>query len=396
MGFLVLGWSNNGSPCCQDKRVVRRLTQPEVAERFAAAGLELLDDYVNSTTPLKYRCMTCGYMGTTANSSVQQGHGCRACGYQTVRRKLMDQKTDLEKIEALYAAANVTPLEPWVNAGTPRLVRCNKCGDEHKVRYSNIYSGQGGCRPCARALIGQAQRVPLNVIDAVLGSKNLERVGEYLGGDNRLMVRCLECGSQNGVLLRELTNPKKNRSGCRDCGYRKMGESKVLPAEIVDQAFAAAMLEPLEPYVSATTARLCRCLKCGRQVSPAYNSIQQGQGGCKYCAPGGLDRTAPGVLYLMLNSSFATIKIGVTSTKARRRRIEAHTEHGWELVHTWSFDDAAQAELIETAVLWWWRKTLGAPIAMRPVDMPQAGYSETAALVHVTIEETIDFVDSMR
>ena len=28
----------------------------------------------------------------------------------------------------------------------------------------------------------------------------------------------------------------------------------------------------------------CRCGRCGREVQPRYNSIQQGGGGCKFCA----------------------------------------------------------------------------------------------------------------
>lgn len=46
----------------------------------------------------------------------------------------------------------------------------------------------------------------------------------------------------------------------------------------------ASGLEPLEPYKSAVSPWLCRCLECGQNVSPMYNTIQQGHTGCKSCA----------------------------------------------------------------------------------------------------------------
>jgi hypothetical protein len=41
--------------------------------------------------------------------------------------------------------------------------------------------------------------------------------------------------------------------------------------------------EPLEPYKNALTKWKCRHVKCGSIVSPRYNDIQQGKGGCKNC-----------------------------------------------------------------------------------------------------------------
>lgn len=45
-----------------------------------------------------------------------------------------------------------------------------------------------------------------------------------------------------------------------------------------------AGLEPLEEYKSATSPWLCRCLNCNAEVSPMYNTIQQGHSGCRACA----------------------------------------------------------------------------------------------------------------
>ncbi len=41
--------------------------------------------------------------------------------------------------------------------------------------------------------------------------------------------------------------------------------------------------KPLEPYVNALTKWKCKHLECGKTVSPRFNDIQQGKGGCKPC-----------------------------------------------------------------------------------------------------------------
>jgi len=45
-----------------------------------------------------------------------------------------------------------------------------------------------------------------------------------------------------------------------------------------------AGLKPLAPYNSSSTPWLCKCLKCGKEVTPNFNSVKSKGSGCKYCA----------------------------------------------------------------------------------------------------------------
>jgi formylmethanofuran dehydrogenase subunit E len=370
-----------------------RLMDVDVVDAvFVAAGMEPLEPYKGANVARKCRCLKCGTIGSPRYGSLQSGKGgCRPCGYEIVRTKLRSQKTNLAAIDAVFERANVTPLEPWVNANTPRLSRCNVCGNEARIRYGNLWSGQGGCRPCAAKARGLAQRNPDEVVDAVFRDHNLEPLEPYPGTDVKRRCRCLDCGATVETMYKEIAAGK--RSGCRFCGYAKLGKSMMLPEQLVDALFAAKGLEPLEPYAGASVPRRCRCTKCDREVSPQYASLKQGQGGCKFCAPVGLQRAAPGILYLMRHEAFCALKIGVSSTEARRNRIKAHEDSGWELVRSWDLADAALAETVETVMLSHWRKTLGAPPALLPSDMPQGGYSETVAMLHTTEDEASRFVD---
>jgi len=61
-----------------------------------------------------------------------------------------------------------------------------------------------------------------------------------------------------------------------------------MPAKIDSKVAVALMkkagLKPLEPYVDSKKPWKSKHIKCGRVVSPTYNAIQRGQGGCIFCA----------------------------------------------------------------------------------------------------------------
>ena len=57
---------------------------------------------------------------------------------------------------------------------------------------------------------------------------------------------------------------------------------KLDPEDAVN-VMLAADLTPLEPYNKATTKWKCKCNKCGNTVSPTYHQIKNGDGGCSNC-----------------------------------------------------------------------------------------------------------------
>ncbi len=91
----------------------------------------------------------------------------------------------------------------------------------------------------------------------------------------------------------------------------------------------------------------------------------------------------------MSNTDYQAAKVGVTTTASRTDRLDRHTQEGWQLIQTWDVATGADAEDIETSILRWWRDDLEAPEAMTPDDMPQGGYTETAPLVLVDLDETV-------
>lgn len=62
-----------------------------------------------------------------------------------------------------------------------------------------------------------------------------------------------------------------------------------------------AGLKPLEPYVNSKHPWKSMHIKCGRTVSPTYNAINRGQGGCAYCAGLKVDPREAKELFLSKN-----------------------------------------------------------------------------------------------
>ena len=106
-----------------------------------------------------------------------------------------------------------------------------------------------------------------------------------------------------------------------------------------------------------------------------------------------MDYTAPGIVYLMHHPDLFCLKVGVSTTAAKQIRVDAHGKTGWVIIQTWDTPTGDDAERIEQQVLAWWRNELGAPAALTKAEMPSGGWSETAALIHVDIDWTIDRVN---
>lgn len=50
-----------------------------------------------------------------------------------------------------------------------------------------------------------------------------------------------------------------------------------------------ASAEPLGPYPGASRPWPCRCLRCGRQITPRLDNVRTGCGPCRYCSGQGVD-----------------------------------------------------------------------------------------------------------
>jgi hypothetical protein len=436
--------ARTGSRCkyCTKKA----LTPEDAEERMRAAGLEPLDPYPGSSEPWMCIHLECGSIVTPRYSHIQQGRrGCPRCSRAYVADLL---RADPGEAAALMRLSGLEPLEPYPGRNNvPWKSRHLVCGREVAPTYASITQGQGGCRPCARERLARLFRIPDDEARQVMVESGFVPATPYPGRSHEPWEsRCITCERSSSPTLSNVKNgakciycqgkklepdevaafmrraglepltpyPGKN-SGDWPCRHVACGREVTTRYSLVrdgnsgcvycnggriHEADATAImlqrgLTPLEPFPGSSRPWRCIHISCGREVTPTYSNVAAGGGGCKSCSDSSFDYNAPGVIYLLRHRDFYAVKIGITTSSARTSRVKEHQRFGWELVMSWDTATGLDAELIEQAVLSWWRKDKGAPAALDRMMMPSGGYTETASLVHVDVEETVARVQAM-
>ena len=118
---------------------------------------------------------------------------------------------------------------------------------------------------------------------------------------------------------------------------------KVKPEAAVE-VMRAAGLEPLVEFPGSGTPWLCQCMKCSAEVKPRYSGVQQGQGGCSACASG-FSSIALSMVYLMAHPAYQALKVGICNVGTGR--VDFHQRDGWELLTLVDTDTGDEARTIE-------------------------------------------------
>jgi hypothetical protein len=119
--------------------------------------------------------------------------------------------------------------------------------------------------------------------DAVgtMRAAGLEPLEPHPGSSKPWRCRCDGCGKE---VSPQHHNVQRGQGGCRFCAPNAALDPDEAKATMREHG-----LEPLDLYPGACKPWRCRCLTCEREVRPLYSSIQQGQGGCRFCARQAVD-----------------------------------------------------------------------------------------------------------
>jgi recombinational DNA repair protein (RecF pathway) len=477
--------NNRTHPCvyCSKKKV-----HPDDAVKLMRdAGLEPLEPYPGSNSKWKCKHLNCGAIVYPAYSWIVSGQGgCLKCGYAENKRK---QMTPEDEAIAFFKSRGFTPLVPYPGGNKPWKSKCSKCGEISAPHYSRVKSGTG-CGVCAQRIV-----VP-SVAEKVMREALLLPLIPYPGGKSSWKSKCLRC---NREVFPKYSDIRNGDGGCKYCGghfvepeaavalmlaanikplepYKDSGTKwksqclvckksinptynsvqqrgsacKYCAKKFIDPDDAIsvmrnAKLEPLVSYPGSQKPWLCKCLRCGRQVQPAYTTIQGGQkgcvycggkkvdpdeafrlmisagltpletydradkpwkctcnkckklvtptytsirvgqGGCRYCTNKGIDYNEPAYLYLMTHQQLGAHKVGIANYKTRVNRVKEHQKFGWELFQSRDYETGDEAFQVEQQVLEWLRIKKGLAIYLSKEQLPQGGYSETVDAMEIDL-----------
>jgi hypothetical protein len=406
--------NKSGCGYCAKKKVDPK----EAMAIMKKAGFKPLEPYKKSNQGWKCECLKCGQIVHPHYSTVQNGGGCISCsGFA---------KLDHTFAESVMLKAGLKPLEPYKNARAKWKCECLKCNNIVHPRYHHIKRGKGGCIYCAKG-----QYVDPKFAEKVMLKAGLKPLEPYTKANARWKCKCLKCSR---TVYPSYSGIQQGGGGCGYCAKIK------IDLEDVMMIMLEAKLEPLEEYKGATARWKCKCLRCNKTVYPNYSGIQQGGGGCKYCAIGqyvdpedarkimidagykpntpykssiakwecihipcgktvypnfgaiqggrgacrtcaksGFQYNKQSYLYLITHKDFGAHKVGIGNVVKYKYndRINRHKEEGWEVFQVWNFDDGYKVMGIETEIFRTLRKDLDIPQFLVKEQMKFSGETET-------------------
>jgi hypothetical protein len=250
-------------------------TQEEAFSVVRKIGHMPLEPYKNALSPWKMKCGGCGKTISPKYNSLQQGKwSCGYCGHSRagfIRRELSSPKAILQ-----MRAAGSEPLVDYPGSHMPWKCMCLSCGTVSKPRLSGVLAGQGACIKCGQVSGAKKRMLTEEHAIKLALAKSLSPLQSYPGTSRQWKCKCLRCGQ---IVSPRLNTLQLSVYGCIYCA------GKVIRPEVAELKMRNSQLRPLVPYPGNSGAPwLSECLKCHREVSPSYDGISAGQGGCIWCA----------------------------------------------------------------------------------------------------------------
>lgn len=343
-------------------------SDPKMAEaEMLRVGLKPLEPYTNSHHKWKTICVTCGLENEKPLRSVRKnGFGCVFC---------VGKKVHPDLASAMMLKKGFEVLVPFSKSSSPWKSKCLTCGNIVEPTYKYVITQDGsGCKHCSHTYVDPKDAI------ALMMNHGLEPLEPYKNTMTPWKCRCLKCG--------EISTPMHSVVRYRNGGCKYCSGNSIKP-EYAERVMRSAGYEPIEPYVSNKTKWKSIHIQCGYVVSPKFNNISSGGGGCRNCSTIGYEVTKPAFLYVMQNLELDSLKVGIGNEDSNPNRIKVHEKHGWTLLHIFRFESGWTALKLETNFFSWLRKTKMVQPHLTIEQTPQSGWSETMSATLITPSEII-------
>ena len=341
--------TGTGCKYCSGKAVVPK----EAVALMKKRGFKTFEPYPGATNKWLVQCLTCKNRFYTYFYSTNTYTECKYCQGTVVDMKVVNLKMKELKLQ---------PLVKFPGATTGWKSRCLVCQRIVTPDWSHIKNRESGCAYCSK------KRVPKDEVTKMLKKYRIKPIGIFVNGKTPWQAKCLKCKK---LIYIRINDMRAGQSGCIYCAGRKVDE-----IDAVKLASKCGFI-PLVNYPGANTRWKCQCKVCGKISSPRYTTMQQRQGGCKYCKVGGFDFNNPAIIYLVSHKKFGAHKIGVAGASKHNQRLDKHRLNGWSVYKHKEFKKGEDAFNIEQDVLRWLLNKKKLSQFVNPEQMPQGGSSET-------------------
>lgn len=176
----------SGCPRCAGHK---RLTQNEFLERLKKLYPNITTDeeYINSNTFMRFKCITCGSEFSAKPSSLWTGSGCRICS----SRKIKEEKGIIRMQKLSARRPFIEILSDYCGANSSISCLCKKCNYQWTDTYTHLMDKLGGCPKCAH----KTKYLREHFFDEISNSlPDVVLLGKYITSHDRIKCKCNTCG----------------------------------------------------------------------------------------------------------------------------------------------------------------------------------------------------------
>lgn len=227
----------------------------------ANPNLELLSEYVNSSTKVTVRDIRCGHVWDVNPFTPLYGHGCPKCAG-------VKKKTHQEFLDELNEKnPNIEILSEYINATAKIKCKCKKCGYVWEVAPSALLSGRG-CGKCrGMHLTDEEFEDKLHKIHP-----HINLYGHYNGSHKESTFIC----TKDGTIWKDTpNNVMRTKNGCPTCMSRWQSERQSWSNEkyIEELEKSCDYIIPTEKYSGWNVQIYHKCKRCGYSWKIAPTSV---------------------------------------------------------------------------------------------------------------------------
>ncbi|MGJ9460463.1 hypothetical protein [Oceanobacillus sp. CF4.6] len=197
-------YNSKGCKLCSGKILNTEKYEERIESRFGDE-FTLLDEYVNSTTKIRFKHNVCGYEFMRTPNGFDSKKGCPKCN------KRMRYTDDTYKAQLKELSNNeMIVLEEYKSAKIPIIHKHLICGYKWNVSPTSIRSGKG-CPYCYGNIRLEHEEY-VDIVKELVGNE-YNVLGEYESRQTHLLMRHETCGTEWNI------TPAKFRNGrrCPNC-----------------------------------------------------------------------------------------------------------------------------------------------------------------------------------
>lgn len=238
-------------------------------------NIEVVDDYIDSKTPIKHYCKKHNIFWNVMPCNVLSGCGCVECGKEKTSDK--NSKTREQYIAELKIInPNVVMIDTYINATTPIIHKCLIDEYEWYVKPSNLLTGKG-CPKCANNIKKTNEEYVKKVS---LVNPDIEVIEEYVNSYTPIFHKC----KKHNIQWKVSPSSILQGCGCLECGIEKLSVSNTKSHEqyVEELKKINPNIVVIENYIRSNIPILHKCLIDGNEWYAAPSNILFGNG-CPQC-----------------------------------------------------------------------------------------------------------------